>query len=238
MALATWIDSSRLLIVPDGTTPTFDSAGVRLDPPAGKNFSQRAEIEQRKEVFERIHPSKNLGVIFTVVLFIVILITNVPLRGLSSAIAISVILLITVVFAWLEVWERIFQWLGQLNIHMNMGFYVFFSTALLIAWILVTFVYDRMSYWRITPGEITLEYVFGGGQRSFQTEGMAFEKLRDDLFRHWVLGFGSGDMIMHPMQAGLANREDLAIHNVLFVGSKLRQIQSMIAARPDEPTVR
>jgi hypothetical protein len=233
MAFATWLEGSRVAIVPEGSLYyPGDEPQVRL--PAGTQIADADKLESGR-IRERMHPSKNLGIIFTVVLIVVLLITNVPLRGLSSAIAIAVILIITLLFAYLDWWETVFTLFLRLNIHMNMGFYVFFSVVLLIAWSLAFFGYDRMSYWRVTPGEITHEYVFGGGQRAFQTEGMAFEKLRDDLFRHWVLGFGSGDLIMHPLQLGGAPREDLSIHNVLFVGSKLRAIQNLIAARPEEP---
>lgn len=239
MAAATWFDGSRVAIVPNdskyfaGKESSGEAAKIVL--PLGKGIADE-RIQDDMTLYERMHNSKNLGIIFSVVLLVVIFITNMPLRGLSSAIAITVILLITVIFAWQDWWSVIFGWLFKLNIHMNMGFYVFFSVALLIAWLLVVFLYDRMSYWRVTPGEITHEFVFGGGQRSFQTEGMAFEKLRDDLFRHWVLGFGSGDMIMHPLQSGGASRDEFAIHNVLFVGTKIRMVQEMIAARPDQPT--
>ena len=185
-----------------------------------------------KDHGERVHPDKNYGVIFIIVLFIVIMITNVPLRGLSSAIVVSLILLITVFFAYMDWWEQIFHALGRLSLHMNMGTYVFFSSILFIAWLGIFFVYDRMNYWRITKDQITHEYVVGGGQKSYNTEGMAFEKLRDDIFRHWVLGGGSGDLIMYPMQAAGANKEELQIHNVLFVGKKLARIQELIAAKP------
>jgi hypothetical protein len=184
---------------------------------------------------ENMHPSKNVGVVFTIVLLIVTMITNVSFRGLSSAIVIILILFFTVLFAWLGWWQWIMDKIFRLSIHMNAGFYFFLSTVLLIAWVLITFGYDRMSYWRVTPGQITHEFIFGGGQKSYDTEGMVFEKLRDDLFRHWVLGFGSGDMIMYPMTRAGAAREELEIHNVLLIGTQLRKIQEMIAAKPEEP---
>jgi hypothetical protein len=180
---------------------------------------------------ERVHPSKNLGVIYVIVLFTVIMITNVPMRGLSSAIVVSLILLITVFFAYMDWWEHIFHALSSLTLHMNTGFYLFFSCILFVAWAAVTFGYDRMSYWRITKDQITHEYVIGGGQKSYNTESMAFEKLRDDMFRHWVLGGGSGDLIMYPLQAAGATREEFQIHNVWFVGKKLAMIQELIATK-------
>jgi hypothetical protein len=101
---------------------------------------------------------------------------------------------------------------------------------LFIAWALAVFVFDRMTYWKITPGQITHEYVFGSGSDSYDTNGMVLEKHRDDLFRHWILGLGSGDLRIHTMGA---NREKLDIPNVLFVGSKINVIQKMIATEPD-----
>jgi hypothetical protein len=227
MALATGLEEhkSRLAIVPEGSA--YDKEANRIVLPPGRTMDPRVQ-----DIKERIHPAKGLGVIFVVVLLIVILITNLPLLGLSSFLAILGILLITVVFALLDWWEKIFQAIQLLSLHMNMGFYIFFSTALLIAWALVFFVYDRMNFWRITPGQITHEYVIGGGQRSYDTGNMAFEHLRDDLFRHWILGFGSGDLVMHPMTGASLVKEELHIHNVLFVGAKLRRIQEMIAEKP------
>jgi uncharacterized membrane protein YkgB len=235
MAIATLWQDDRVAIVPsDSYLVEGEETLIRL--PQGKvaDPSGVREVRGQKVFKERMHPSKNLGIIFTVVLIVVILITNMPLRGLSSAIAVTVILLITVIFAWQNWWAQIFEWLDLLNIHMNAGFYVFFSTVLLVAWVLVFFVYDRLWYWRVTPGEITQQFVFGGGQRAFATDAMTFEKLRDDLFRHWVLGLGSGDLIMHPLVKGGASEQELAIHNVLFVGTKIRKIQELIATRPEK----
>jgi hypothetical protein len=231
MALVTAMNEDRSIIVPHDYTAVKKLANDELEivNPKGTTTSKRKP--------EYMHSSKNLGVIFTIVLVLVIAITNVPLRGLSSAIAIVLILLFTVLLAWLHWWDDILEALGKLSIHMNLGFYLFFSTALLIAWLLVFVFYDRLSYWRITPGQITHDYVFGGGQKSYDTEGMAFEKLRDDLFRHWVLGFGSGDMRMFPMTtAGNATKDELSVQNVLFVGAKLRRIQDLIAQKPDTTT--
>lgn len=231
MALITWVNDDRALFVQKDFTQVKVLSGGEIEittPGSTHIYDQKLEYT---------HKSKNPGVIFAMVVLLVIVITNVPLRGLSSAIAIVLVLLFTVLFAWLGVWDEILQAFGKLSIHLNLGFYLFFSTALVIVWSLVFFGYDRLSYWRITPGQITHDYVFGGGQKSYDTEGMAFEKLRDDLFRHWVLGFGSGDMRMYPLtMAGNTNRDELQVHNVLFVGAKLRRIQDMIAQKPDQST--
>jgi hypothetical protein len=67
----------------------------------------------------------------------------------------------------------------------------------------------------------------GSGMKSYDTRGIVFEKIRQDLFRHWLLGLGSGDLkITLPGQ-----RDEIYIPNVLFVDSKVRRIQALIATR-------
>src|SRR5579864_3184908 len=69
-------------------------------------------------------------VVFTVVLLLVVFITNTPLRGLWSGIAVLLIAVMTVTFAWMGVWPQILAFFGRISIHMNMGFYVCFSSLL------------------------------------------------------------------------------------------------------------
>jgi hypothetical protein len=116
---------------------------------------------------------------------------------------------------------------------MNMGFYVFLSTLVLIVWAFFVFVYDRLTYCRVTPGQFTQDTVIGGAQKSYDTRGMVFEKNRQDLFRHWILGFGSGDIEISTIGA---RRESFSIPNVLFVDAKVGEIQKMIAMQPDQFT--
>jgi len=177
------------------------------------------------------HSSKNLGVVYTFVFFLVILMTNISLRGLTSAIAILSALLIALALAYFGLWEPVLNLLGSLNIYMNMGFYVFFSTLIFLVWFTSVFIYDRMSYWRVRPGQIMHETVFGGGEKSYDTRGMTLEKLRQDLFRHWILGLGSGDI--HMTTTG-ATREEIYVPNVLFVDSKVARIQRLISMKPEE----
>jgi hypothetical protein len=178
-----------------------------------------------------VHKSKNLGVLFTLIFFLVILITNVTLRGLASVVAILAIAFGSLLLAYMGWWDTVLYEMGKVAIYMNMGFYVFFSTLVLIVWAFSVFVYDRLSYWRVTPGQLTHDAVIGGAQKSYDTRGMVFEKHRQDLFRHWVLGFGSGDI---QISTTGARRETLNVPNVLFVDSKVSEIQKMIAMQPDQ----
>lgn len=178
-----------------------------------------------------VHPSKNVGVIYTVVFMLTILFTNVSLRGLASVLTIVSTILVTVLFAWLDWWEVLLGLLPQIGIHVNLGFYVFFSTAMLIIWLLAFFVFDRLSFWRIRPGQMTFERVVGGGEKSYDTQGLVFEKKLEDFFKHHILGLGMGDLRITTTGA---RAEDLYIPNVAFVDRKVRRIQRLIAIKPDE----
>ncbi|MGH7169663.1 MAG: hypothetical protein ACRELG_05220 [Gemmataceae bacterium] len=178
-----------------------------------------------------MHGSKNLGVLFTLIFFLVILITNISLRGLASVVAILAAAFTALLLAYFGWWEELLNWMGQVSIYMNMGFYVFFSSLVFIVWAFSVFVYDRLSYWRVTPGQLTHDTVIGGAQKSYDTRGMVFEKHRQDLFRHWVLGLGSGDI---QISTTGARRETVHIPNVLFVDAKVSAIQKMIAMSPDQ----
>ncbi len=176
-------------------------------------------------------PNSSLGVVFFLTLFLVILITNVTVRGMASGMVILSLILVTVLLAYFGWWDTVLNWFGHLRIHMNLGAYLFFSTLIFGVWFLTVFIFDRMSYWLIKPGQITYVTVFGAGSKSYDTEGMVLEKYRGDVFRHWILGLGSGDL--HIQTTG-ATRDRIDVPNVLFIGSKISTIQQMIAERPNE----
>jgi len=52
-----------------------------------------------------MHPSKNPGVLYTVVFMLVILFTNISLRGVISVVAILTVMFFTVLFAYLGWWQ-------------------------------------------------------------------------------------------------------------------------------------
>lgn len=59
---------------------------------------------------------------------------------------------------------------------------------------------------------------------------MGLEKRRDDLFRHWLLGLGSGDL---QVRTSGATHEQIDVRNVLFISSKVAVIQKFIAEVPE-----
>ena len=188
------------------------------------------QIEGVAHMPEWVHPSSNLGVIFFLTLFLIILITNFSVRGLASGMVVMGGALLTVVLAYAGWWDEVFIWFGHLTVHLTLGAYFWFSTLMFVTWIGTVFGLDRLSYWEVTPGQLTLKRIFGSGSDSYNAQGMGLEKHRDDIFRHWLLGFGSGDL---KIRTSGATREQIDLLNVLFIGSKVRAMQRLIAEVPE-----
>ncbi len=191
---------------------------------------QPQQLESAGKALEWVHPSNNLGVIYFLTLFLILMITNFSVRGVASGMVILGAALLTVVLAYLGWWDEVFRWFGNLTIHLTMGAYFWFSTLIFVTWIFTVLGFDRLSYWEITPGQITHKMLFGSGSNSYNAQGMALEKHRDDIFRHWLLGFGSGDL---KIQTSGATHEQIDLTNILFIGSKVEAIQRLIAEVPE-----
>ncbi len=173
-------------------------------------------------------PTRGFGVLFATVLLLVIVITNVPLRGMWSVMVIVMIIMLSVIFALAGLWGPILEHLGHLDVRMNAGGYLFISGILFVIW-LVTFVFfDKQIYMIFTPGMVKVCTEIGGGEETYDTVGITLKKQRSDLFRHWVLGLGSGDLIVDTAGARPHHAE---MPNVLFIGKKKKQVEEMLKTR-------
>src|SRR6202163_3227174 len=174
-------------------------------------------------------PSSALGLTYLSILLLLIVFTNVRLRGINSVVTLLTVAFIAVLLAWFGWWDDIAKLIPYLSVHMNTGFYLVFSTGLLIIWLMMFFVFDRLTYWRVRPGQMTIEHLIGGGAESFDTNGLHFQKLSQDLFRA-ALGLGSGDL---KVTAAGNQGTTIEIPNVLFVDRKVYAIEKLIAVKPD-----
>jgi hypothetical protein len=173
--------------------------------------------------------TSSYGVLWAAVLLLVIFITNVPLRGLWSVVVIVIVILVAVIFALADWWTTIFSWISLLDIRINVGGYVFVSLILFGMWLIVTMFFDQQIYMIFTPRQLKVCTEIGGGEVAIDTMGMMIEKHRDDLFRHWVLGLGSGDL---TVKTSGANPQVFHLHNVLFIGKKLQLIEALQKEQP------
>jgi hypothetical protein len=177
-----------------------------------------------------IHPSNNPGLFFIAVILALIVFSNAKLRGIYSIVTLVTAAFVIVLFAWLGWWDSIFALIPQLSAKANLGFYLVFSTALLIVWLASVFLFDRLSYWRVRAGQFSQISHIGGGSQNYDTQGLRFERREQDYFRHIVLGLGAGDLVFYgkDLQSG-----SIVIANVPFVSQKAADIQRLIAIKPD-----
>jgi hypothetical protein len=239
MALLTYIDGHRMTIVPRDT---------KVVPEA--SFTARVEGAAEKTVFEKqtalvLPPnktltaeeglkkhaaeSKNYGVIFATVLLLCIAITNVPLRGMWSVVIIMLIIMLVIIFSLAGWWDPILSTLSLLQIYINAGGYLFISLILFGIWLVTFLFFDQQIYMIFTPRQLKVRTEIGGGEVTYDTIGMSLQKQRSDLFRHWILGLGSGDLIVNTAGAQVHHFD---LPNVLFVGKKVQQIEDMMREIP------
>lgn len=178
-----------------------------------------------------VHPSPGLGLGFIGVLVTTLLITNGRMRGIYSIVILLTISLIFVTLAWLGMLDDIVKLIPEISVHMNGGFYLVMSTILFIVWALAFFVFDRLTYWRVRPGQLTQESWIGDSEESFDARGMLFEKHGEDFLRHRILGLGAGDLRLTT--AG-AKKQTIEIPDVLFVDRTVDHVQRLISIEPTD----
>ncbi len=246
LAALTYIDNTYMAIVPTHTraernvtvilpnedTPLKDRDVLILekdrhlppqDPAAGK---LSAPQQPRLHIAKAEHAG--YGVLFATVLLLVIVITNVPLRGMWSVVVIITIILLSIIFALAGWWNVIVRSLALLDIRINAGGYILLSAVLFGIWLVTLLIFDKQMYIVFTPGQFKVCTEIGGGEKVYDTTGMKMEKQRSDLFRHWILGLGSGDLVVRTAGAG---GEHVDLHNVLFIGKKVKMIEEMLQRR-------
>ena len=239
MALFTWIEGHRLAIIPSGSKVTksetansyaldFDSNVTpthALKNAVGITADNAAKGQKYPAFKPRMSEKSWPGAVFVVCLVVTIIVTNVPLRGLWSFLVIISVVVLALLLALLDVWDVIFEWLGNLHIHINMAGYMTIGVIVFIIWAVATYIFDRRSYVIFTPGQIKVCEHIGSSVQTYSTMGLSLEKQRDDLFRHYIYGLGSGDLIL---KVSSGDKREIRLPNVMFIGWRLKKVEDMI----------
>ncbi len=213
--------------VPDPTKADQEGRDVVVLPDK-KRFDPKRYPDLDKHtqpVKLHISPHRSYGVIFAIVLLVVVILTNVPLRGMWSVLVIVGTVTIILILNLAGVWDSIVQSFSYLDIRINMGGYLFISIILLIMWVITVFLFDKQVYLTFSPGQMRVCTEIGGGEKVYDAMGMAVEKQKSDFFRHKILGLGSGDIVVRTTGAQAHYFE---LHNVLWVNHKVRLIERMM----------
>jgi hypothetical protein len=234
MAFLTYQGDHRMALVPAGTVAErgrlvegHDDPRDVLVAPLDKGLSANAETGGPAQPEFRMVASAGPGAVFAIGLLLVVLITNVRVRGVWTLVVLLGALFLSVVFAVAGWWDHILRLVGAADVHINALGYLCISATLFVVWLVVLFV-DRLTYVTFSRGQFHVHLAVGAGETAYEVIGMVVHKRRDDLFRHWVLGLGSGDLIV---RTGDANPQTIELPNVLFVGTKFRAAQQMLQER-------
>jgi len=206
------------------STETIRDAPIMKIPPKSKLVVDPAtNVPEQPKLL--VTQYRAMGVVFVFVLILVIIITNVPLRGMWSVMIILTLVLLTIIFILLHWWEYILNALYFLDIRINLGGYIVISTALAVIWALTVFFFDRQRYITFTPGQLKVCEQIGGGEQVYDAVGISLQKQRSDLFRHYILGLGSGDLIV---KTSGAQSHQFDLPNVLFINHRVRRIEELL----------
>ncbi len=235
MAALTYLRGYQVAFVPPGTVAERDVRLKGLDgprdvliAPAGQALPAAPDPDEVKQPRLRMMASNDPGIIWAMTLCLVIVLSQVPLRGLWSLVVIIVLVFTTVLLAILGLWDSILRAIRVIDIHITGTSYLAISLFLFVVWLVTFLFFDRQVYMIFTRGQLRVRKAISQGETVFDTRGMVVERHRDDLFRHWLLGFGSGDL---TVLTGGANPQQFAWPNVLGIGYKLRRIHTMLQER-------
>jgi len=219
------------------------SSGPRLDP-------NRPQI--------RISEHKFLGFAFAVVLLFVYLHSNVLWRGFRAyfflAAGIALVLAVLLVHTMFPAWG-VWGWVKYIvysapDIYISLDGYLFLSSLIFVVWLFVIFVYNRWTYMEFESGQVRIVEEIGEGESVYDTTNLTFEKQKEDIFRHFILGLGflrplgyilpgrlarglqamtgTGDLVV---SIGGDNGRTIVWPNVLNIDNKLEQITTFIKSR-------
>jgi hypothetical protein len=199
-----------------------------LITPAGRSLPAEAETDELRQPRLRMMESNNPGIAWALTFSLVVIITHVNLRGIWSLVVILILIFTTVLLALLGLWDPILRNLQVVDIHLTAFSYLWISLFLFVIWLLSFLFFDRLRYMIFTRGQLRVRAAVGAGETVYDTRGMVVDKHQDDLFRHWLLGFGSGDL---TVRTGGSSSLQFEMHNVLFLNSKLALIHTMLQER-------
>jgi hypothetical protein len=229
MAALSYWQGEQVVFVPPGTVAERvegdEGRRALLIAPAGQKLQVASDPDELKQPRLRMTTSNDPGVVWAMTLLLVIVVTHVKMRGAWSLVVLIFLIATTVLLAVFRLWDPILRSVQYIDIHINAFGYLVISVILFLIWLLMFLVFDRLTYMIFTRGRLRVRMAIGEGEKVFDMRGMVFKRHRDDMFRHWLLGFGSADLTVFTSGA---NAQQLEMPNVFGIHRKLTLINTML----------
>jgi hypothetical protein len=187
--------------------------------------------EGHKQVL--IYPGAWMGISFVMLVLFVLVFTNARARGVKSLVLFLLLVVVVLVVQMTAGWTEVLQFFPLLLVHMNLAFYLLFSSLLLAAWAFVVLGTDRSVYWEFGPNSIAKKYWFTDAAESFTSPQVETSRQSDDIFVHrllglWFLGFGTGDIEVRFSTAG-SGQKVYFLKNVWRAAHVEKEINRLVA---------
>jgi hypothetical protein len=232
LAAVSYWQGFQVAFVPSGTVaeqkvqvPGHQGPRDILIAPEGQPLPATSDPDELQQPRLRMAVSNDPGIVWAMTLLLVIIVTHVQMRGVWSFAVIVLLGSVTVLLAVFGLWDPILRSLRVIDIHINAFGYLSISLVLFVIWLLMLLVFDRLKYMIFTRGRLRVREAIGEGEKVFDMRGMVFQRHRDDIFRHWFLGFGSADLTV--FLSGATTRQ-IEMPNVFGIGRKLALINTML----------
>jgi hypothetical protein len=236
LAALTAFGPNRLALLPAGTkvAPGIQPGEFVLTVPDKQSAVLERAVDRARNGEESfptraLAPENKGGVIFLFVLLLVIVITNLSLSGVWSLAVVLGVCVLSVVAALTQTWESVFRATAVLDAQISLENYLFLGVTLFVLWLLSVLVIDPRRYLIVTPDQVRVKEDPGSPEQVYDTTGLVVARKREDVFRHWILGQGSGDLVV---RTGGATPREFVLPNVLFVGAKLKLIEELLGDKP------
>lgn len=168
------------------------------------------------------------GITYILVMAFALFATGVNLRGVWALLTMVCIVFTAFIMLYFGVWDSALSWAVNQPVYLNHGFYLAIGVILFIPWCIVMFFFDSRKYVKIESNTVTVVHEIGEGERAFDTIGVMMEKKLDNFFKHYLLGFGSGDLIIRTSGG---SSDVIYLPNVLHVNQVLKELEFVRAQR-------
>jgi hypothetical protein len=168
--------------------------------------------------------------IFIILLIVTLYISSVRLKGIRSAILIACIAVLLIILGLVGVIDDIAIAVPNAATWISGGAYLWIGGAVFALWSFQTLLIDKLIYYRVTPGQITVVKVIGGAERTYDARGLAIDHAADDFLRHYIFGLGAGDV---TLKTSGADPQVFIINNVVGVKGKIKRLQLLSNVEPD-----